>query len=137
MLCRDYAILLSEIKPELDTMGVSMVALGHEMLGLGEFYTGNYWKGDLFVDGEKTVFQQLRTGRGSLLGLLSKQTLEAGKAATERGTEGNLEGDGFQLGGVWVFAADGTCTYSYLSKSFGDHPPVAKVLEEAKKAAAA
>lgn len=137
MLCRDYSIMLSEIKPELDTMGVSMVALGHEMLGLGEFYTGGYWKGELFVDKEKTIFQKLGTGKGNLLGLVAKEVLAAGKAATERGTEGNFEGDGFQLGGVWVFAADGTCTYSYISKNFGDHPPPSKVLEEAKKAASA
>lgn len=114
-----------------------MVALGHEMLGIGEFYTGRYWKGDLFVDKQKTIFQKLGAGKGSLLGLLSKETLAAGKVATDRGTEGNLEGDGFQLGGVWVFAADGTCTYSYLSKNFGDHPTTAKVLEEVKKAASA
>lgn len=135
-MCRDYAIMLSEIKPELDSMDVSLVALGHEMLGLGEFYTGGYWKGDLFVDKEKVVYEKLGTGTGNLLGLMASETLAAGKAATERGTEGNMEGDGFQLGGVWVFAADGTCTYAYISKSFGDHPSPAKVLEEAKKAAA-
>jgi prostamide/prostaglandin F2alpha synthase len=117
-------------------MDVSLVALGHEMLGLGEFYTGGYWKGDLYVDKQKEIFTQLGTQTGNLLGMLAGETLAAGKAATERGTEGNLEGNGFQLGGVWVFAADGTCTYAYLSKSFGDHPPPAKVLEEAKKAAA-
>lgn len=127
--------MLSEIKPELDSMDVSLVALGHEMLGLGEFYTQKYWKGALFVDKEKAVFQALGTKQGNLLGLFSKETMGAGKVATERGTEGNLEGDGFQLGGVWVFAADGTCTYSYISSSFGDHPTPATVLEEAKKAA--
>jgi prostamide/prostaglandin F2alpha synthase len=117
-------------------MGVELVALGHEMLGVGEFYTGGYWQGALYIDKKKEVFAQLGTNQGNLLGLLSRQTLDAGKAATERGTEGNLEGDGFQLGGVWVFDAAGVCTYSYKSDSFGDHPKPKLVLEEATKAAA-
>jgi hypothetical protein len=41
-----------------------------------------------------------------------------------------LEGDGFQLGGVWVFDAAGVCTYAYTSDSFGDHPKAALVLEQ-------
>mmetsp|Transcript_29444 Transcript_29444/g.56556 ORF Transcript_29444/g.56556 Transcript_29444/m.56556 type:complete len:125 (+) Transcript_29444:444-818(+) len=117
-------------------MGVSLVAVGHEMLGVGEFYTGGYWKGDLFVDREKKLFNLMGAKQGNLLGMLAKETLEAGAAATKRGTEGNLEGNGFQLGGVWVFAADGTCTYSYVSKSFGDHPTPALVLSETRKAVA-
>lgn len=127
--------MLSEIKPELDSMDISLVALGHEMLGLGEFYTCGYWKGDLFVDKEKAVFQKLQTNQGNLLGLFAGDTMEAGKAATERGTEGNLEGNGFQLGGIWVFDAEGNCTYSYRSSTFGDHPSPKTVLAEAKKAA--
>jgi hypothetical protein len=68
-------------------MGVELVALGHEMLGVGEFYTSGYWGGKLYIDKTKAVFGALGTNQGNLLGLLSGQTMEAGKAATERGTK--------------------------------------------------
>lgn len=135
-MCRDYALRLSEIKPELDAEGVELVAIGHEMLGLGEFYMEGFWKGQLFVDTSKDIFRELNTVQGNLLGLMAKETLEAGKLATERGTEGNLEGDGFQLGGVWVFAADGCTVFEYISRSFGDHPTPQEVLEAARSAKA-
>lgn len=109
--------------------------MGHEKLGLPEFYSSDYWKGTLLVNAEKQIFERLGTKQGSLFGLFSSETMEAGKAATERGTEGNFEGDGFQLGGVWIFAADGTCAYEYISSSFGDHPSPTEVLEAAKKVA--
>eukprot|EP00854_Cymbomonas_tetramitiformis_P009382 gene9382-11118_t len=67
VLCRDYALRLSEIKSELDVEGVELVAIGHEMLGLGEFYMEGFWKGQLFVDKNKFIFRELNTAQGSLM----------------------------------------------------------------------
>eukprot|EP00239_Pterosperma_sp_CCMP1384_P007782 CAMPEP_0197847470 /NCGR_PEP_ID=MMETSP1438-20131217/6331_1 /TAXON_ID=1461541 /ORGANISM="Pterosperma sp., Strain CCMP1384" /LENGTH=114 /DNA_ID=CAMNT_0043459405 /DNA_START=471 /DNA_END=815 /DNA_ORIENTATION=- len=114
-----------------------MVGLGHEKVGVGEFYTEGFWKGDLFVDTANDVYKALGCTTAGLGALFAKETMEAGKLSVERGTKGNFEGDGFKLGGIWVFNKNGEVTYAYKAESFGDHPPPEKVLEEARKAAAA
>jgi alkyl-hydroperoxide reductase/thiol specific antioxidant family protein len=46
-------------------------------------------------------------------------------------------GDPFQLGGVMIVRPDGQVRYHYVSDAAGDHPPVATLVDEARKAAGA
>lgn len=46
-------------------------------------------------------------------------------------------GDPFQLGGAILVRPDGEVTWRFVSDAAGDHPPIATLLDEARKAAAA
>jgi len=46
-------------------------------------------------------------------------------------------GDPWQLGGAMIVRPDGDVTYHFVSDAAGDHPPVATLLDEARKAGAA
>ena len=46
-------------------------------------------------------------------------------------------GDPWQLGGVMIVRSDGDVTYRYISDAGGDHPAVATLLDDARKAVAA
>jgi AhpC/TSA antioxidant enzyme len=46
-------------------------------------------------------------------------------------------GDPWQLGGAMIVRSDGEITYHFVSDAAGDHPPVATLVDEARKAGAA
>lgn len=46
-------------------------------------------------------------------------------------------GDPWQLGGAMIVRRDGEVTYRFVSDAAGDHPSVATLLDEARKAVAA
>jgi alkyl-hydroperoxide reductase/thiol specific antioxidant family protein len=45
-------------------------------------------------------------------------------------------GDAWQLGGAMIVRPDGEVTWSFRSESGGHHPPIAQLLDEARKAVA-
>lgn len=49
-LCRKYAKSISSVQPEIEKLGASMVAYGHEQTGMEEFVQEKFWAGDLYVD---------------------------------------------------------------------------------------
>jgi len=106
-LCRSYALKLSnELHPILKKNNIGFIGVGLERLGLEEFQQGNYFSGDLYVDEGKKAYQILGLPYlGWIKGItdLFKSSSKAWNDETKKmGVEGNLKGDGFQLGATYV-----------------------------------
>ena len=70
-----------------------------------------YWSGELYIDEGKKIYSRLglqSKGITSGFGLLSSAVRENSKRASKAGIEGNLKGDGFQLGATYVIDENGS-----------------------------
>ncbi len=111
-LCRGIAVKLrDQVQPTLEAKGVQMIAVGLEMLGLEEFQKGKFWTGDLVVEKpEQELHKLLNTKKmGMMEALLPHRfygMIKEGKAM-QKDVGGDLEGDGFTLGGAWLLNKDG------------------------------
>ena len=94
----------------LDAKGVRLIGIAGEHLGREEFVE-KYWKGELFFDMGKTSWfpavhggkKYSNTASGIFSALFGGKVAKAWKRMTSKGgIEGNLKGEGFTLGGVWV-----------------------------------
>jgi prostamide/prostaglandin F2alpha synthase len=106
-LCRSYALKLSnELHPILKKNQIGFIGIGLERLGLEEFQNGNYFSGDLYIDQGKKAYQILGLPYlGWLKGItevFSRSTKTWNDETKKMGVQGNLKGDGFQLGGTYV-----------------------------------
>lgn len=109
-LCRSYAAKLSqELHPILQKNNVGFVAVGLERLGLEEFQAGKFFTGDLYIDEGKKAYQRLQLPYlGWIKGittLFTRSTKAWNDETKKMGIEGNLKGDGFQLGGTYVLGS--------------------------------
>merc|ERR1712110_1001859 len=101
----------SAIKPLLDQHDTRLVGVGLEKFGVEEFVAGKYFNGDLFVDEGKKSYQDLGFKSTGWLGLIPAILGRIARAAQSRikglAIEGNLQGDGFQKGGVLIVEKGG------------------------------
>jgi len=129
-LCRDEALALSSIQPDLARLQVPLLAVLHETLGADEFT--NFFKGPLYLDTEKTFYgPKLR--KMLLLGFLRFDTYMNLYRSKQAGTEGNLKGDGTILGAVYVLGpGDQGVIFEHREGTFGDNVNVTQVMEAVK-----
>ncbi len=82
----------------------------------------------LLVDPDLIAYRAAGMRRGRVEVLSPRVPLNALRAIREGYRQSSVEGDPWQLGGVFVIRAGGTLTYRYVSKAAGDHPPVDEVI---------
>lgn len=100
-MCREEAAELSSLKPELDELGVPLFAVVKEDLGTEVQNFRPFFKGQIFLD-EKRRFFGPRERRMGLLGFLRVGVWMNGLRAFKNGFMGNVFGEGYVLGGVFV-----------------------------------
>jgi len=131
-LCRVWAKELSTLKPQLDAHNISLVAVGVEEFGVDEFVAGKFFAGDVYIDQDYGTYKGLGLGRVSMLQLpkqmLSSTFRNANAKANSQGIDGNMKGDGLQLGGTYVIEKGGTVLYGVKQQGFGDHPPLSDLI---------
>jgi prostamide/prostaglandin F2alpha synthase len=106
-LCRSYALKLSnELDPILKKNHIGFIGIGLERFGLEEFQSGNYFSGDLYIDQGKKAYQILALPYlgwfKGIADLFTRSTKAWNDETKKMGVEGNLKGDGFQLGATYV-----------------------------------
>lgn len=106
-LCRSYALKLSnELHPILKKNQIGFIGVGLERFGLEEFQNGNYFSGDLYIDQGKKAYQILGLPYLGWIKGISDLFLRSTKSWNDEtkkmGVQGNLKGDGFQLGATYV-----------------------------------
>eukprot|EP00931_Biecheleriopsis_adriatica_P080886 TRINITY_DN54228_c0_g1_i1.p1 TRINITY_DN54228_c0_g1~~TRINITY_DN54228_c0_g1_i1.p1 ORF type:complete len:203 (+),score=38.29 TRINITY_DN54228_c0_g1_i1:209-817(+) len=145
-MCRKEALEASEKIPEMKAAGASrVVALVKEDLGNEvEEFRSKFWSGEVYLDETKSFYTALGGGTAhapyglaSFLAMMmnpfSKGRTKASLAASKH-VEGNMTGEGFISGGVYVVRQDGQKAYAFLEEDTGDHAPVEDVIEAVKAA---
>lgn len=130
-MCREEASEVSSLKPELDAQGVPLYAVVLETLGYEEFLP--YFKGEVFLDKDRhfygPVVRELKSA-----GMLRLSTYTSFWRAKQHEVEGNMEGEGWTLGGVFVIGAQGQdVIFEHRDKDFGDSSNKTQILEAVKK----
>jgi len=106
-LCRSYALKLSnELHPILKKNHIGFIGIGLEKFGYEEFQNGNYFSGDIYIDQGKKAYQLLGLPYlgwfKGITDLFTRSTQTWNNETKKMGIQGNLKGDGFQLGGTFV-----------------------------------
>ncbi|CAF1116280.1 unnamed protein product [Rotaria sordida] len=134
-LCRSYALKLSnELHSILKKNNIGFIGIGLEKFGLEEFQAGNYFSGDLYIDQGKKAYQILGLPYlGWIKGittLFTRSTKLWNDETNKMGVQGNLKGDGFQLGATYVVGPkDGKIWLAHPQKDYGDHPSIDSIVK--------
>eukprot|EP01132_Coremiostelium_polycephalum_P002223 gene2223-2740_t len=106
LICRIQAMDLSSIKPRLDSMGINLIGIGFESLGLNEFIQGGFFNGEIYIDKTRAVYRALNIKRmgfwESAIGLADSKFSTYRNRAKQMNIPSNFRGDGLQLGATLV-----------------------------------
>ena len=83
----------------------------------------------LLVDPELRAYRAAGLRRGRVELLSPRLPLNVLRALRSGSRQSGVQGDPWQLGGVFVIQPGGDLTYRYESREAGDHPPVEEILE--------
>uniref|UniRef100_A0A914D3R7 Peroxiredoxin-like 2A n=1 Tax=Acrobeloides nanus TaxID=290746 RepID=A0A914D3R7_9BILA len=128
--CRKEAKELSSIKDQLDKAGVRLLGVVHETKGVNEFKP--YLAGDVYYDSEKKFFGPKERWLPLWMGFLRFSTYANLYKTKKAGVEGNMEGEGRLLGGVYLINKN-EMVYGHLEKEWGDNVEIEEILEALKK----
>jgi len=104
----------------------------------------DYWSDEVMMDQDKEFFKALGGGTmhqpyslvtflATLANPFSKARLK-GSLGRDKEVAGNMTGEGFISGGVYVIRQDGKASYAFLEEDTGDRAPVEDVIEAVKSA---
>jgi NAD(P)-dependent dehydrogenase (short-subunit alcohol dehydrogenase family) len=82
----------------------------------------------LLVDPELRAYRAAGLRRGRVELLSPRLARNAARALRAGFRQSGVQGDPWQLGGVFVIRADADLTYRYVSREAGDHAPVEEIL---------
>ncbi|CAF98684.1 unnamed protein product, partial [Tetraodon nigroviridis] len=124
---------LSSLKPQLEELGVPLVAVVKENIGAEIQDFRPHFAGDVYIDEKKHFYGPLQRKMGGL-GFLRLGVWQNFIRAWRSGYQGNMNGEGFLLGGVFVIGAgDQGVLLEHREKEFGNKVDPAEVLEAAKR----
>ncbi|MDJ0851664.1 MAG: SDR family NAD(P)-dependent oxidoreductase [Myxococcota bacterium] len=110
--------------------GAELVIVGNGAASFAEAFREDFELDcPLLVDPDLVAYRAAGLRRGRVELLSPRLPLNALRAMREGYRQSSVEGDPWQLGGVFVIRAGGTLTYRYVSEVAGDHPPVEEVIE--------
>lgn len=132
-MCREEASELSSLKPQLDQLGVPLYAVVKEDINTEIQDFRPHFAGDVFLD-EKQAFYGPRQRKMGGLGFIRLGVWQNFIRAWKSGYQGNMNGEGFILGGVFVIGSGKQgILLEHREKEFGDKVNIGSVLDAAKK----
>lgn len=131
-MCREEASELSSLKPQLDTLGVPLYAVVKEDIGTEVQDFRPYFAGEIFLDVKK-CFYGPRERKMGLSAFLRLGVWRSGLRAFRNGFKGNVFGEGFVLGAVYVIGAGQQGIFlEHREMEFGDKVNILAVLRAAR-----
>lgn len=132
-MCREEAAELSSLKPQLEERGVPLVAVVKENIGTEIQDFRPHFAGDIYIDEQKHFYGPLQRRMGGL-GFIRLGVWQNFVRAWRSGYQGNMNGEGFILGGVFVIGPGNQgILLEHREKEFGDKVDIADVLEAVKQ----
>uniref|UniRef100_A0A3B4A763 Peroxiredoxin-like 2A n=1 Tax=Periophthalmus magnuspinnatus TaxID=409849 RepID=A0A3B4A763_9GOBI len=133
--CLQEAAELSSLKPQLEERGVPLVAVVKEDIGTEIQDFRPHFAGDIYIDEKRHFYGPLQRRMGGL-GFIRLGVWQNFFRAWRSGYQGNMNGEGFILGGVFVIGPGNQgILLEHREKEFGDRVDIADVLEAVKKIA--
>uniref|UniRef100_A0A3Q3GWW8 Peroxiredoxin-like 2A n=1 Tax=Labrus bergylta TaxID=56723 RepID=A0A3Q3GWW8_9LABR len=132
-MCREEAAALSSLRSQLDELGVPLFAVVKEDVGNEIQNFKPYFKGEIFLD-EKRRFYGPRERRMGALGFVRVGVWMNSLRAIRNGFFGNVSGEGFVLGGVFVIGqGQQGILLEHREIEFGDKVDLEHVLWAARR----
>lgn len=133
-LCREEALELGQLRPELELRKVPLYGIVHETLGVSEF--APYLNGEgIFLDSERRFYGPQERWM-FLSGFLRASVWSNIMRNWKKGVDGNLEGEGRLLGGLFVVGPSKQgILYEYREKEWGDLVNITEIVSAVRKMA--
>lgn len=110
------------MKPELDKLGIQLVAIGSGTPLMAKNFQEEFsFPGALYVDRKRQVYKSLGCNRGVKYALSPKSIKAIKNAMNEGFSQGGMEGDALQLGGLFIVSLKDGLIYQHLEQFAGDH----------------
>jgi NAD(P)-dependent dehydrogenase (short-subunit alcohol dehydrogenase family) len=114
---------------EIRDRGAELVIVGNGAQNFAAAFREDYRLDcPLLVDPELRAYRAAGLRRGRVEALSPRLPWNAIRALRGGSRQGAVEGDVWQLGGVFVIRRGGELAYRYVSREAGDHPPVDDIL---------
>ncbi|CAL8303103.1 unnamed protein product [Lota lota] len=128
----EEAAELSSLKPQLNQLGVPLYAVVKEDVGTEILNFKPFFNGDIFLDAKRRFYGP-RERRMGLLAFLRVGVWTNGLRAFRNGFMGNVFGEGFILGGVYVLGpGEQGIILEHREIEFGDKVNILEVLKAVK-----
>ncbi|MCG8588223.1 MAG: SDR family NAD(P)-dependent oxidoreductase [Proteobacteria bacterium] len=109
--------------------GAELVIVGNGATNFAAAFREDFeLDGPLLVDPELVAYRAAGLRRGRVELLSPRLPWNALRALRAGSRQTGIQGDPWQLGGVFVLRPEGEATYAYRSREAGDHPPVDEIL---------
>lgn len=133
MAAQEFSTL---VKPHLDANNVRLIGIGFDTRFVKPFVDGGFFKGELYVDTDKSCYEALQYQSFSymtmLKSLVSKKWLDAISKSRKMNISGDMKGDGFQNGGALVVDKNGKLLLEYKQEDAAEHVSADAILAALK-----
>lgn len=114
---------------DIRTRGAELVVVGNGAPHFAAVFREDFaLDGPLLVDPELRAYRAAGLRRGRVEALSPKLPLNALRALRRGARQQGVQGDPWQLGGVFVIRPGGELSFRHVSREAGDHPPVDAIL---------
>ncbi len=115
---------------EIRDLDADVVVVGNGNLDFARAFREDLdFDGPLLIDPELEAYRAASLRRGRVELLSPRMPLNALRSMSKGFRQGTVQGDAFQLGGVFVIQTGGDLAYHYASREAGDHPPIEDILD--------
>lgn len=130
MFCREQVAQLRDRIEDIRERGAELVLVGNGSAHFAASFREDFGlDGPLLIDPELRAYRAAGLRRGRVELLSPRVPLNAFRAWRRGARQGRVQGDAFQLGGVFVIHPGGRITFRDVSREAGDHPSIDAVLE--------
>lgn len=114
---------------EIRTRGAQLVIVGNGAANFAAAFREDFGLDcPVLIDPELRAYRAAGLRRGRVELLSPRLPLNAVRAVLGGSRQTGVQGDPWQLGGVFVIRPGGELMYRYVSREAGDHPPVEEIL---------
>ena len=129
MFCREQVAQLRDAQEEIRARGAELAIVGNGAASFaGAFREDFALTGPLLVDPELRAYRAAGLRRGRVELLSPRLPFHAIRALRTGARQMGVQGDPWQLGGMFVIRPGGALAFRHVSREAGDHPAVSDVL---------